>query len=166
MLKRILQATISTTFCKILLELRFLRENVRVRLIVDPPALVLFLLSRNLFVYNSEVTSVPNCGDFSPNGRFLASSWRPLFCKNRQRNLGDFRIFVKMGEFGRNLLNYLAKWAISDYFWQKCYCKSADFGHFEGWRFLAQNFAPLANFDQPELGTLPSYLEVMQQATP
>ena len=32
--------------------------------------------------------------------------------------------------------------------------KSADFGHFEGWRFLAQNFATLANFDQQELGTL------------
>ena len=67
--------------------------------------------------------SVPNCGDFSPNGRFLASSWRPLFCKNRQRNLGDFWHPWKMGDFGRNLRNYLAKWAISDHFWQKCYSK-------------------------------------------
>ena len=34
--------------------------------------------------------------------------------------------------------------------------KSANFGDFYGWRFLAQNFAQLANFDQAELGTLNS----------
>lgn len=82
-------------------------------------------------------TSVPNCGDFSPNGRFLASSWRPLFCKNRQRNLGDFWHPWKMGNFGRNLQNYLAKWAISDHFWQNVTLKSADFGAiFSGGDFL------------------------------
>ena len=75
--------------------------------------------------------------------RFFASSWRPLFCKNRQQNLGDFWIFVKMGEFGRNLLNFLAKWTIFDHFWQKCYCKKCWFWPFWGGGDFWRKISPL-----------------------